>query len=206
MDELSIEERLSRLEKANRQLKIALLAVVVLAGGSLWLSKAPGVRAQAPQWQQTIEAQGFVLRDSAGRPRAKLGVTGENWPLFQLLDDRGVQRVELSAVQDGGVVAFADASGRPRASLGWTETGPGVLLFDANGKTRAGLDLAETGPKLFLFDANGRGRAWLDLAETGPGLVLSDAKGRPRASLELTEKGPRLVLFDAKGRLIWSAP
>jgi hypothetical protein len=184
MDELSIEERLSRLEKANRQLKIALLAVVVLAGGSLWLSKAPGVRAQAPQWQQTIEAQGFVLRDSAGRPRAKLGVTGENWPFFQLLDDRGVQRVRLSAVQEGGVLGFADGSGRPRATLGLTEEGPG----------------------LFLYDASGRPRAALNLTEYGPGLSLRDANGKMRAALDLTEAGPSLVLFDANGRLIWSAP
>jgi hypothetical protein len=110
MDALAIEERLNRLEKENKRLRLLALGVVVLAGGSLLLAAATGVRALVARPGRIVEAEGFVLRDASGKTRAALVMTAA-WP----------------------GLALDDASGKPGAALQDLAGGPSLTLQDSQG-------------------------------------------------------------------------
>jgi hypothetical protein len=190
----SIEERLERLEKQNRWLKVLLLAVIVLAGGGVMLSVVSGVRAQAPQWRRTVEAEKFVLRDSNGKTRATLRVVLPDGPRLDLYDANGKPRVVLATPPSAGLL-LTDASGMPlTVRVGSTGEGPGLFLFDANGNPRATL-LDSDGPSLILQDAGGFRSVIGHAALTAP------ATGEQSQS-----SAASIHLFNKAGKVIWAAP
>jgi hypothetical protein len=131
MEALSVEERLKRLGKENKRLRLLAWGVVVLAGGSLLLA-ASGVRARPPQLGRIVEAERFVLRDASGKPRAVLGMDADEPGLW-----------------------LYDAGGKPRAALAVTADRPGLALYDASGNARAALAVTAGGPALWLYDKAG---------------------------------------------------
>jgi hypothetical protein len=132
MNTLPVEERLERLEKENRRLRMLVLALIVLAGAGVALSAVSGVRAQAPAWRRTVEAEKFVLRDSSGKRRAVLGMAAGAPDLI-----------------------LYDASGKTRASLDMFGGEPGLEFYDASDTKRVWLDGSADGPSLTLRDSGG---------------------------------------------------
>lgn len=194
MSALSIEERLDRLERGNRRLKILAGAVIVLAGGGLLLAAASGVRAQTPAWRRTVEAEKFVLRDASGKPLAMMDATNEE-PTLTLADASGKPRAILGVDADGASLDLWDASGKPSASLGMLKDGPGLVLYDANGNMRAFLDGESDGPSLTLRDSGG--------FESVVGHVALQA---PATGEQSTTSAASIRLFNKAGTVIWSAP
>lgn len=186
--------RLDRLERENRYLKLAgtILLLALAAGGAMGQAVAKAV-------PKVVEAERFVLRDTTGKPRAR-----------------------LSLLPDGGTgLTLFDQNGKARAGLGLLPDGwPALTLVDQNGKLRAKLSLLPDGrPALTLADQNEKPRALLSLYQPdgGPALDLFDQNEKPRAVLGQTaletatgtlEQRPAssLVLFDRDGKVIWRVP
>ncbi len=189
----TLTQRLDRLERENRRLKIAgailLLALAAVGAMGQVLPKAV---------PKVVEAERFVVRDTKGKVLATLGTEASGLPALVLSDQNGKRRAGLFVLADGE---------------------PHLGLFDQNEKRRAVLAvLADGAPALFLADQNGKDRAGLVLDTSGPSLVLRDENDKiravlGRAALEATATGTveqrpaaSLVLFDKDGKVIWKVP
>jgi hypothetical protein len=131
-------DRLNKLERRNRQLGLLLVGLTVL-GGVVLLSAAEGAK------QSSSEADTLILRDGAGKARARLEI-GKDGPVLQFLDDHG----------------------RPRATLGTSDRAVMLRLFNQTGQFQTGIALEPDGVALACYDGRGNlqtGRA--ALLETG---------------------------------------
>ena len=141
--------RLEKVEQQNQKLKM--VGVVALA-----LAVAGMIMGQAMPKARIVEAEGFVLKDAAGKPRAELAVL-KNGLRLALYDENDKARVLLAVDK---------------------EEGPGLHLYDENGKDRADLGVGKAGPVLALYDENDKIRAELAVSKYGPGLVQYDENGK----------------------------
>ncbi len=147
-------ERLDRLERENRRLKIAgaILLLVVAAGGAMGQVLPKAV-------PKVVEAERFVLRDTKGKILATLGAEASGLLALVLYDQNGKARAVLGVVADGRpVLSLLDQNGKDRAGLGLLPDGvPTLSLLDQNGKDRATLAVKADGtPALGLFDRDGK--------------------------------------------------
>lgn len=126
---LDVEARLERLERENRAWKIAALALLlaaVIAWQARPLEAASGI--QAPL---DVQSQAFVLKDGAGRVRAKLAVDrGQDAPILYFFDTAGHGRLVLGLTRDGRPrMALNDAVGQPHVSLTLEDFNEPSMLF-----------------------------------------------------------------------------
>lgn len=141
--------RLENLEKQNRWMKNAGLAVLALAGCFFLM-------AQALPASGTIEAQEFTLRDKAGNVRGRLGMN-EAGPFLSLNDATGIDRVGLVAGKDGPVLVLRSGKDKIQAQLAVVDGIPWLSLLDATERERAILVVNDVkGPLLKMYDATGR--------------------------------------------------
>jgi hypothetical protein len=168
--------RLEKVERQNRRLRGAGIAVFVLAAAGLLMG-------QAMPKARIVEAEGFQLKDGQGMVRAEL-VVDKDGPGLHLRDDNGKERAELVALHKAGAE---------------------LVLRDEDGQGRVWLTALEGGAGLDLED-HGNTRVHLYTRAGGTSLVLSDEKGQGRAKLDVTKDRTWLALFDEKGKSIWSQP
>ena len=161
-------QRVEKLEKANRRLKLAGVLALTLVGCLLLLGAASPKR--------TVEAEEFVLRDANGDERARLGITASGSALG-FRDANGNLRAVLST--KGGLILY-DAKGDMRLSLGDLPGGAALLLKDANGVSRVMLSVFDAGATagLLLYDANGKVAVLVAVSPRGRELKLLDANGK----------------------------
>jgi hypothetical protein len=191
----AIEERLEKLERQNRRMKLAGLGAMVIAGAFVLMGQASG-----PRTPSEVRAKSFVLVDANGETRARLYMSASaNGPELTLLDAKGNERLTLYGPPIGPTLALSDANGEVRAGLAVTSDRPWLTLYDAKGNPRVVLDANSEGAGLALSDANGEVRAGLAVTSDGPGLVLSDANEKPQAGLAVTSDGAGLQLNDPSG-------
>jgi hypothetical protein len=103
---MNVEERLARLERENRRLKVAGL-LAVLAVASVILSGQTRV-------PQRIEAESFVVRNPYGQVVATLGTTQTPGPQ-----------------QGYGELTLEDTQGNHTVALWPLQDGPQILIFGA---------------------------------------------------------------------------
>ncbi len=120
-----LAQRVEKLEKANRRLKLAGVLALALVGCSLLLGAASPKR--------TVEAEEFILRDANGEVRAILHMK-PNGPGLLFYDANGESRVALAVTRLGPMLALFDANRKTRALLGINENEPRLVFFDANEK------------------------------------------------------------------------
>jgi hypothetical protein len=140
----AMAERLNKLERRNRQLGLLLVGLVV-AGGVVLLSAAQGAK------QPSSETGALVLRDNAGKTRAR-----------------------LEMAKDGPVLQFLDERGRPSGALGTSDRAIVLRLFSQTGQFQTGVALERDGVALAYYDRDGKlqtGRA--AVLETG-GVFVRD--------------------------------
>lgn len=124
----TIVQRLEKIEKQNRTMKCAGLAVLIGVGSIVLMGQA------SPQ-SRTIDAEAFVLRDAGGKMRASLRMdTILNAPQLKLYDPTGKSRVEITADAKQPSIWLFDAEGRKRAAFATDEDSAGLQLFDPTGK------------------------------------------------------------------------
>jgi hypothetical protein len=155
-------------------------------------------------------APGFLVSDSAGRPRIALHVSADDAPAFDLLDATGAPRVHVALAADGAplLTLFGPTEKPVQALLTVTTEGAAHLrLAQADGHTRLFGSLQPDGtPYLSLMDAEGRPKLSCALPGGNPALLMLDTEGRPRAVMSVTrEDGPQFVILAEDGRLVWTS-
>ncbi|HET9253244.1 MAG TPA: hypothetical protein VFP58_14115 [Candidatus Eisenbacteria bacterium] len=125
-DQKSISNRLEKLERENRRLKVYGSVVLLGVAGALCMGLAA-----APS--KKLEAEVIVLKGSHGKAQMILGV-GEEGPALTLVDREGKLRVNIDASADGPGIDLLDAKESPRAQLMVTEDqGPLLNFTDSKG-------------------------------------------------------------------------
>jgi hypothetical protein len=168
-----IQERLDRLERSNRRLKVGFLAGLVFAA----VVVTTGAVSTTPK---VLEAEKIVLKDAAGNERGELFANENAW----------------------GLVLFNKNSTKA-ASLLVGETLNGVVLFDQNGNLRQTIttnldksewDMFHPGSDSAQFEAIATGE--------GTALTVRDRANKPRVEIGTSTKGGSLVsASDSNGRI-----
>ena len=126
----TLADRVGRLERENRRLKLAgLLALSLVASVFVMGQTRPSA---------TIEAQEFVIVDKSGKSFGRLGIGDDGLPILILRGKDDTIRALLSVYDDGsasmslGAVPLGAIS---RFALGTDEHGtPAIVMRDAYGK------------------------------------------------------------------------
>jgi len=184
---MTIEERLTQLERKNRRLTLALVSVGMVA--ILAVAMGQGAPAGVPQ---EVTAHMFTLVDANGKPRGRL-LTTKDCVGLGFYDENGKRRVELSLAKDGSGLALCDENGKPRATLVALKDGPSLGLRDENSKGTAVLGVFNNGPWLKL-DTRGQSLVKIGTAEEGGGVVnIFNVLGKRIATIEADKKNCGMV-------------
>jgi hypothetical protein len=194
---MGIEERVAKLEKQNRGMKIALIAglpIVVLLG-------ALGATSPQDRVPKEIRAEKFTLVDANERVRSTLDASN-GWGELSLYDSNGGQRIFLGGSdrmangKSTPLIEMRSENGGPIVMIGGTPSG-GKLWFFADGKSEPGISLGMGAgraaknrpmPRIDLFDEDGKCRMAITclprgrlsgIAVEGPGITIYDKNGTP---------------------------
>jgi hypothetical protein len=210
----AIVARIGRLERENRRLKrgaIAFLVMIASVGlmaqtrqnppasstSQRQKGRAPATpAAPAPAGPTAVEAQGFILKDSNGKVRAELSMTGST-PSLKFRDESGSALVTLSL--------NGDAPG-----------GPMLLLSDPQHHAAVALSVLEhAGPQLSLTGERPDIQLHMGVAPDGTTLELSDKDGfttsigsgiLPKNGQVKKTSAASIVLFGKERKVLWSVP
>jgi hypothetical protein len=178
-------QRLERLERSNRRLKLGGLAVLIGLA-------ALGVMGQARPPLQVVEAQEFVVKDAGGVVRARLGASPS--------------AVSLSLSHEGGRANLVVSGGRGQ--------GAHLAVADSAGKVKGLLLLSPETVGLYLSPVDATGpprspRVVFEVLNQGTGgFAFYDRNGQTRALVgAVSDDGSSLVVVqDAAGKPVWKAP
>ncbi len=198
---MTIEERLTKLERKNRMLTLALVLVSLAA--TLVVTVGMGPPEAVPE---EVKARRFILVDAYGKARAGMFFDNAD-PHLDLLDENGNVRLGLTVVKGiGPRLGLWDENGKLRVGLALDKDFPSLGFYDESGKGRAGLTVAKDGPRFGLYDENGKMRSGMALYNAGPTLGFYDENGKARVGLGVNKDGPRLELWDGNGQVLRTLP
>jgi len=178
-------QRLEKLERSNRRLKLS--GLVVLFGLAAF-----AVMGQARPPLQVVEAQEFVVKDAGGVVRARLGASPS--------------AVSLSLSHEGGRANLVVSGGRGQ--------GAHLAVTDAAGKIKGLLLLSPETVGLYLSPVDATGppkspRVVFEVLNQGTGgFAFFDRSGVARALVgAVSDDGSSFVsVHDASGKPAWKAP
>jgi len=212
---LALSERVGRLERANRTMKlffaVAVLAVAAMTSTPRLLAKT--VKKMAALDAGVISTQQINLVNGSGQTVAVLGTSGNSAGLV-FVDNAGKWLLALGATQgttnsNAGLVLFdgndvLPGNGVPRAALGISSQGAAMLALNGAGKPAliAGVSADSSGSGSFALDANGNARAGFGNAGNGSGIFINDANNVTRYVAGVAPDGSQAgsVTFDATGK------
>ena len=132
MDGLSsdaLADRLGRLERDNRRLKLAGLLILTLVASVFLMGQ---VRPPA-----TIQAQEFVVVDKVGKTLGRFGVGDDGLPILIMRGTDDTIRVLVSVYDDGSAIMSLGAlpiGSISRLAIGTDENGdPALVMRDTGG-------------------------------------------------------------------------
>ncbi|HOO17638.1 MAG TPA: hypothetical protein PK920_07570 [Phycisphaerae bacterium] len=145
---LTLEERIGRLERQNRWLKaafgvLAAGAVAVLVLGQVAPSSAPTGPLLLPE---RVRAKRFEVINDAGKPVVTL-MAWEQGGWIETRDNEGRRLFDMSATDDGhGLFSTYNKEGNETVSFGGVKDGTGLLaIFDGRGRKVLGAGMGEDG-------------------------------------------------------------
>ena len=204
---MTVEERVERLERRNRQLVMMFVAVVGVGVLLVFLASRMATAQAGSVAFEKVRAKELVIVDSLGRLRADLSVADGGGPMLALYDASGMGRVSLSMEDDSPMLALYDASGKGGIGLLVSGSSSELSLHGVAGKARASLSVARGVPALTLYDASEELRVALSVFGDVSSLSLFDTLGEPHVRLAaINESGGFLSVHDTRGREVWSAP
>jgi len=210
----ALSERVARLEKANRAMKV-IVAIAVLgmaAMTSVPQSLAKSVRKMASVEADTITAQRINLVNGSGQIVAVLGTSGSGaglvfvdalgrWLLALGASGNGPTATAGLAVYDGNTIL--PGTGVTRAAVGISSTGAGLVAFNGAGNPAltSGVSADSTSAGSVVSDSNGYSRAGFGNAANGSGFFAGDANNMTRYVAGVAPGGTQAgsVTFDATG-------
>ncbi len=213
----ALTERVARLEKANRAMKV-IVAVTVLATAAMTstpklLAKTKTVTKMAALDAQTITAQEINLVNGAGQIVAVLGSSGNGAGLV-FVDQTGKWLLALGSSQNGsqtsaGLAVFDGNSilpgnGVPRAAVGISSQGAALIALNGDGKPAliSGVNADGSGAGSFVMDSSGYARAGFGNAANGSGFFAKDSNNVTRYAAGVGPNGTQAgaVTFDGTGK------
>jgi hypothetical protein len=204
MVDLTIEQRLARLERQNRRLRCAVtLTLVAIPAAAL-----TGMQEQSPATQAAaVDSTEFRLLDKQGKPRARLAMLEEG-PALLLTDAQGNSKAKFMLDDvSGPSLSLCDHNAFNRISLAVKPTGATLALADGNGADRLELASCESDATVSLYDHRHKSRARLGLdGEEQPSLHFYTTDGLPLLAMLTSERGPSIALCDNEGHHLWCMP
>jgi len=158
MGDERLEAVVRRVEGLEREVRRWRRAATALTLGAVALATIGGAIPRG----RIVEAQKFVLKDSAGRVRVELGPNDADKSIaLRFTDEAGSPRLTLGVEEQSALLVLNDKTGRPRVGLVTLAHGvPGLTLYDTTGRTRAELGLSRDGdPSVSLLNSGG-GPVW----------------------------------------------
>ena len=199
-----LEIRIEKLERQNRLFRrgmvtglIALTSVALMAQTKHPHKPAPTTPAGPAATPEKIEAGSFILKDSNGKIRAELSMTGLG-PAFKLRDATGLPLVTLSV---------NDAS----------PSGPLMLLSDPQQQASVSISVLQgMGSQLSLIGARPDIQARMAVAPDGTTFELSDAEGfttsigngiqTPKGKQPKKTTAASVTLYGKDRKVLWTTP
>lgn len=143
MDDSQVLER--RVARLERTTRALFVILVAVLG----LVGTQSVRARQDD-PETVRARGFQIIDEAGTVRGELTM-GDDGPELRLHDERGRERLSLSQTNEDTALYIKDALGTTRVGIAqFAHGGGGVALHGPESKGAAVLYLKETGSLRFF--------------------------------------------------------
>jgi len=176
MHELTLQERVGRLERQNWRLKVGMLAVLAVVGGLVFMAATNPVA-------KVVRAERFELVDAKGKVRGLLTLVGGIGPKLLLFGNGDNARAMLWLTPNGN---------------------PELCLYDEDGRGGVGLMVGDdVNPRLTLRDKEGTLRG--ELSGTELRLCDSDGHLRAALTLD-RQGSPTMGMFDKDGSVLWKAP
>jgi hypothetical protein len=199
-----LEVRIERLERQNRLFRRGALTCLIalvsvgLMGQTKHPRKAPPTLAPAaPVMPEKIEAGSFIMKDSNGKIRAELSMTGTG-PTFKLLAESGAPQMTLSlndSSPQGPMMPFSDPQHHAGFSLSVLEgMGSQLSLVGARPDIQARMEVAPGGTSLEMSDADGF------TTSIGNGMQTSKGK-QPKKTTAAS-----VTLYGKDRKVLWSTP
>jgi len=203
-----LEMRIERLEKQNRRFKMGALTLLVasisvsLLGQTTQTKKkstkpASSAAPAAPATPEQIEAHSFILKDSNGKVRAELSMTGTG-PGLKLRDEAGTALVTLSLNDDapqGPLLLMSDPQHKAGVSISvLSGNGSQLSLVGERPDIQARMAVAPAGTSFEMSDADGF------TTSIGNGLQTSKGK-QPKQTTAAS-----ISLYGKDRKLLWSTP
>jgi hypothetical protein len=160
-------DRLARLERSHRRLqRITLVLCLLLVSGTIIAATTPPGETLEAKSLKIVDHEGkprvlltastgVTVLDSAGKPRAVLGVDAEG-PGLVLFGGKAIGRAILNINKDGPALTFTGAGNVLRAVFALIPRGPGLVLFDEQQNERAMLTVSSGAGVLELEDIDGK--------------------------------------------------
>lgn len=179
-EQLTLQMRLDRIEKQNKQLKSYMVILCLLLIPLFLLGAKKGL--QDAQFGQ-ISAQGLTIRDGSGNQLITIGASKEDGIGIGIYNQTGQRELTLGVPADGkgNGIMVTDAEGKPRIGLGMDKGLPGIALID------------EKGSKILAMGGS---------AKDGYGMLISDDKEVQRIGLGFRDGNAGIMLYDEKGQYI----
>ncbi|MGH7925209.1 MAG: hypothetical protein ACREQH_11540 [Candidatus Binatus sp.] len=214
----ALSERVARLEKANRAMKMILavmvLAVVAMTSTPRLLAKTgKTVKKMAALDAGVITAHQINLVNGSGQIVAVLGSSGNSAGLV-FVDNLGKWLLALGATQGGsnpsaGLALFDGNSilpgnGVARAAVGISSQGAAMTAMSGDGKPAliSGIAADSSSAGSFVLDGSGFARAGFGNASNGSGFFANDSNNVTRYVAGVSPDGTQAgsVTFDATGK------
>lgn len=157
---MSIEQRIARLERQNRRLRVTVGAMLAVGAAGLLMGAAR--EAASAEVPAVIRAHRFEVVTEQGKPAIILAMTNRESGTIATLDAKGNKLVNLGVTTNGeGTVTMQNNRGKDIVRLAATTAGEGVILTQ-NGDGDKLLELGVTTdgePKVYAYKADGQVRA-----------------------------------------------
>lgn len=152
---MTIEQRIEKLERQNRHLKLAVAGILMTAVGALVMGQAA---ATGDDVANIIRAHRIEVVSESGKPAVVLGMTAGGTGTVTTLDDKGGKIVTLGVAKGGeGTITTNNAKGNELVKVGVTTEGEGVIITqNQEGKKLIEIGVTTDGqPKIYTFKKDG---------------------------------------------------
>ena len=173
---MTINERLEKVEKQNRQLKCSMTFLALIFLALILMGAKAGL--QEGNFSQ-ITTERINIIDSEGRELIQIGSDSERTGI-RMLSKEGKRVLGLGySTPDGeSGILVADNDGKPRIGLGMDGDVPGVALVNENGKKILAMGGDERGYGLSILDEGEVQRASIGYKNGFTGVILLDDQGQ----------------------------
>lgn len=201
----SLEQRLNRLERANRRWRMACIAILSTSAFG-FIAAAE----KAPPPAEIIQAKRFELIG----PDGKAAIVMEAKPdatSFAIWGPDHEHAAVLVARQDKTAMMLMKNKDAPEVFAEAVDQGGQIGVTDGrdatNATDRAALNISGSATGFSIFHlVNGHPESRLSFSKLGGGLELRTPGGKAVTRVIGAERGGRVEIIDGEGKTVWSEP